>query len=190
MQHRRLEPTGLAKPGKSRGLTGTGPHLARLQEAGRVFGLVQNWTNAFVRSEPGLQADYPDALLILLRTIQLSVYLFNIHQCTFCEFRACFQEVAKLADMVWEVVQEMHFHKVEIGYVNKMLYNLDKICVLSSSMRRRFASTERLFQVTSLFHSSCLRKVTCTFNASVTCFVDLLTRNWVNTSWWQSNTSR
>jgi len=35
-QNRRLEPTGLAKPGKIGGLTGTGPGLDRQESAGRI----------------------------------------------------------------------------------------------------------------------------------------------------------
>jgi hypothetical protein len=36
-QNRRLELTGVVKPGESRGLTGTGPGFARQESAGRVF---------------------------------------------------------------------------------------------------------------------------------------------------------
>jgi len=36
--NRRLELTGLAKPGETRGLTGTGPCLVRQESAGWVFG--------------------------------------------------------------------------------------------------------------------------------------------------------
>jgi hypothetical protein len=44
-QNRRLEPTGLAKPSETRGLTGMGPGLALQESAGRVFwmGLEPNW---------------------------------------------------------------------------------------------------------------------------------------------------
>jgi hypothetical protein len=42
-----LEPTGLAKPGKPRGLSGTGPGLARQDAAGQVFGRVWNRTEPF-----------------------------------------------------------------------------------------------------------------------------------------------
>jgi len=44
MQDRRLGPTGLAKPGKTRGLTGMGPGLARQEAAGRGFGQFWNRT--------------------------------------------------------------------------------------------------------------------------------------------------
>jgi len=57
-------------------------------------------------------------------TIQLSVRLFKIHHRFFWEFRAYIYEVAKLADMVREVVQEMHLYKVEIQFVDKMLCNI------------------------------------------------------------------
>jgi len=66
-QNRRLEPTGLAKPGETRGLTGTGPGLAREESAGRVFGRFWNRTDPFLRSKPGPLAGYPDPLLTLTR---------------------------------------------------------------------------------------------------------------------------
>jgi len=37
-QNGRLEPTGLAKPGKTCALTGTGPGLAQRDTEGQVFG--------------------------------------------------------------------------------------------------------------------------------------------------------
>jgi hypothetical protein len=51
--NRRLEPTGLAEPGETRGLTGTGPGLARQESAGRVFGPFGNRTDQFLRPKPG-----------------------------------------------------------------------------------------------------------------------------------------
>jgi len=65
-QNRRLEPTGLAKTGKTRGLTCSGAGLARQAAAGRVFGRVWNRTEQFFRSEPGPLAGYPDPLLTLI----------------------------------------------------------------------------------------------------------------------------
>ena len=65
-QNRRLDPTGLAKPGETRGLTGMGQCLARQASAGRVFARVWNRTDAFLRSSPGPLAGYPDPLLTLL----------------------------------------------------------------------------------------------------------------------------
>jgi len=64
-RNRRKEPTGLAKRGETRSLTGTGPGLARQEAAGRVFGRVWNRTDPFLRSKPGLVAGYPDPLLTL-----------------------------------------------------------------------------------------------------------------------------
>jgi len=64
-QNRRLEPTGQAKPGETRGLTGTGPGLARQESAGRVFVRFWNRTDPFLRSKPGPLAGYPDPLLTL-----------------------------------------------------------------------------------------------------------------------------
>ena len=65
MQNRRLEPTGLDQPGETRGLTGTGPGLAREESAGRVFARVWNRTDPSLRSNPGQLAGYPDSLLTL-----------------------------------------------------------------------------------------------------------------------------
>ena len=53
MQNRTLEWSGLAKPGKTRGLTGTGPGLARQYSAGRVSGRFWNWTDPFLQAKPG-----------------------------------------------------------------------------------------------------------------------------------------
>jgi hypothetical protein len=63
MQNHILEPTGLAKPGETRGLTGTGPGLARQESAGRVFELVWNRTDIYLKSNMGPLAGYPDPLL-------------------------------------------------------------------------------------------------------------------------------
>jgi len=52
-QNRRLEPTGLAKPGETHGLTGKGPGLACQQSAGWVFGRFWNRTDPFLLSKPG-----------------------------------------------------------------------------------------------------------------------------------------
>jgi hypothetical protein len=65
-QSQRLETTGLAKPGETRGLTGTGPGLARQHSAGRVIGRVWNRTDQVYRSKPGPLAGYPDTLLTLI----------------------------------------------------------------------------------------------------------------------------
>jgi len=64
-QNRRLEPTGLAKPAKSRGLTGMGQCFTRQESAGQVFGRFWNWTDPFLQSKPGPLAGYPDTLLTL-----------------------------------------------------------------------------------------------------------------------------
>jgi hypothetical protein len=64
-QNRRLEPTGLAKTGETRRLTGTGPGLARHESASRVFARFCNRTDPFMRSKPGPLAGYLDPLLTL-----------------------------------------------------------------------------------------------------------------------------
>jgi len=57
---------GLAKPGKTRGLTGTGPGMACQDAVGRVVGSVSNQTELLYQSEPGLLAGYPDLLLTVV----------------------------------------------------------------------------------------------------------------------------
>jgi len=64
-QNWRLELTGLAKCSKTRGLMGTGLGLAYQGSAGRVFGLVRNQSDPFLRSKPGLLAGYLDPLSTL-----------------------------------------------------------------------------------------------------------------------------
>ena len=64
-QNRRLEATGLAKPGETCGLMGTGPGLAGQESAGQVFGRFWNRTDRFLRSKHGPLASYPDPLLTL-----------------------------------------------------------------------------------------------------------------------------
>lgn len=54
----------------------------------------------------------------------LSVYVVKIHHCSFWEFSACISEVAKLSDMVREVVKEMHLQKVEIRFGHMVLCNV------------------------------------------------------------------
>ena len=56
--------------------------------------------------------------------IQLLVNLFMIHHRSFWEFKAYIEKVPKLADVVGEVVQDLHHQKVEIEFVDKMLRNL------------------------------------------------------------------
>ena len=56
-------------------------------------------------------------------TIRLSVRLFTINHHSFWEFRAYISEVEKLADMVREVVQEIHLHTDQIQLVEEMLCN-------------------------------------------------------------------
>jgi hypothetical protein len=55
---------GIAKPGKTHGLTGTGPDLARQDGLGCVFGHFWNLTKSFLWSKPGQLAGYPDMMLI------------------------------------------------------------------------------------------------------------------------------
>ena len=64
-QNRRLNPTGLVKPGETCWLTGTSQDLAHQQSAGQDFGRVWKRTDPFLRSKPGLLAGYPNPLLTL-----------------------------------------------------------------------------------------------------------------------------
>jgi len=64
--NRRLEPTGRAKSGKTRGLTGQWMGLAHQDTAGQVFGWVWNWTEPLLQPNPGPLAGFPDSLLTLL----------------------------------------------------------------------------------------------------------------------------
>ena len=67
IQNRTLEPTGLANCGKTRGLMGTGPGLARQDSAGRVFRCVCNRTDSLLRGKHGSLAGYPDPLPTLIK---------------------------------------------------------------------------------------------------------------------------
>jgi len=53
MQNQRLELTGLAKPGKSHGLTGTRLGLAGQKAGGQVSGVVWDRSDPFLGSKPG-----------------------------------------------------------------------------------------------------------------------------------------
>jgi len=65
MQNRRLDPTGLAKPGETRGLMGMRPNLERQEAAGGVSGRFWNQTEQFFQTKPGPLAGYPDPFLSL-----------------------------------------------------------------------------------------------------------------------------
>jgi len=65
-QNRRLDRTGLAKPGETRRLRVTGPGLAPQESAGRVFGQFRNRTDPFLRPKPGPLVGFPDLLLQLV----------------------------------------------------------------------------------------------------------------------------
>ena len=49
------------------------------------------------------------------------VCLFKIHHRSFWEFSSCIYEVAKLADMVREVIQQMHLDNIENRFVHEMI---------------------------------------------------------------------
>jgi hypothetical protein len=54
----------------------------------------------------------------------LFVLLLITNQCSLWEYRPCVPGVAKHANMICDVVQEIMFHKVDIWLVNMMLCNL------------------------------------------------------------------
>jgi len=74
---------GLAKPGETASLTGTGPGWAHQQSAGRVFGRVWNRTDPFLRSKPGPLVGYPDPLLTLVKE-HLKVLSEHLRNTSFC----------------------------------------------------------------------------------------------------------
>jgi hypothetical protein len=84
-QNRRFDPTGLAKPGKTHQLTGTGTRLGHQESAGRVFGWVWNRTDPFLRSKPGPLAGYPDRLLTLITSIRIELCNLTV-ECIKIEF--------------------------------------------------------------------------------------------------------
>jgi hypothetical protein len=57
-------------------------------------------------------------------TAQLSIQLIKIDHYSLWEFRAWMLEVAKLVDMVREVVPERHLHTDEIQSDHKMLWKI------------------------------------------------------------------
>jgi len=59
----RLDLAGQAKPGKTRGLMGTGTGLALQGAAVRVFGRFGNRTEPLIPAKPAPLAGYPDPLL-------------------------------------------------------------------------------------------------------------------------------
>lgn len=68
-QNLRLEPMGLAKPGKAHGLMGIGPRLIYHDPLGQVFRWFWNHTATFLLSEHGPLVGYPDPLLTLVTVV-------------------------------------------------------------------------------------------------------------------------
>jgi hypothetical protein len=58
----RQEQTSLAKPGKTRGLKGTGTGVARQAAPGRIVGRLWSQTKPYCQFKPGPLAGYPDLL--------------------------------------------------------------------------------------------------------------------------------
>jgi len=78
MQSCKLDPTGLARPGETGGLTGMGQGFNHQEAEGWVFGLFWNQTKPFFWSKPGPLASYLDPLLTLCR--MQAVYLIREEQ--------------------------------------------------------------------------------------------------------------
>jgi len=76
-QNRRCELMGLAKPGKTRGLTGTDPGSARQEAVPWVWCWFRHWTELFAGSSPGLLAGYLESLLPLDTSITLADILIG-----------------------------------------------------------------------------------------------------------------
>jgi len=71
IQNRRLDLTGLTKPGETCGLMGTGPPVDRQEAAGRVVRHFWKRIKPFFRYKPRLLASYPYPLLTLRDTLEL-----------------------------------------------------------------------------------------------------------------------
>jgi hypothetical protein len=67
MEIRRLDASGLPKPGETGRLTDTGPGWTRQESPALDFGRVWNSTNQCLRTKPVPLARYPDPLLTLHR---------------------------------------------------------------------------------------------------------------------------
>jgi len=96
-----------------------------------------------------------------LLKIVLWVRLFTIHHRSFWELSTGNDQVTKLADMNREVVQEMHFHQVEIRSVDRILCNfwLDLRIFLISTMtlcHHRNIVPSRVSLLFLLYFESCL----------------------------------
>jgi hypothetical protein len=68
---------GLAKPGEPCGLTVMCQDLDRQESAGRVFGRVWNFTELFLRSEPGPVANTNNVNTPKTRSLQ-STFVFTV----------------------------------------------------------------------------------------------------------------
>jgi hypothetical protein len=66
-QNQILEPTALAKPSETHGLTGTGPGLPFQESGSWVVGWILNRTDPVQRSTPGPLAGFTDPLQTLFQ---------------------------------------------------------------------------------------------------------------------------
>jgi len=107
-QNRRLEPTGLAKPGETCELMGTGPGLARHESVDRVVGQVWNRSDPFLWCKPAPLVGYLDQLLTLL------ILLFLCHLTVTCRIKlnvlAMLQCDLDSRTFTW-YVRPLHMHR-------------------------------------------------------------------------------
>jgi hypothetical protein len=80
----------------------------------------------------------------MIRTLLL---LFQIHDHSFWKFRACILEVLKLADIVQEVIQEMHLHIIEIKFVSIMLCTFSLNLSLILTKTNTHGSGKKIFAI-------------------------------------------
>jgi len=127
IQNRSLDLMGLAKPGKTRGLTGMGLGLDPQEVVGRVFGRFWNWAEQFSLAKPGPVSNITckeEADILLL----ISVLIIII---TFIEYiRIIFW------DCLWfpsRLVEDMFDNEYDI------------VLFVLSSLREEYKKEDRLF---------------------------------------------
>jgi len=95
MQIQRLELTGQADPGKTRGLMYTGSGLVHQEAVGLPWRKIWNWTELFFQSKPEPVVGYQDPLLILVYTA-----FRNIHFLLQCPPSTCVTSIVFLVSSV------------------------------------------------------------------------------------------
>jgi len=190
-RNRRLEPTGLAKPVETRGLTGTGPGLARQESPGRVFGSVWNRTDPFLRSKPGPLAGYPDPLLTLLwyytdsdlggeaatskSTSGIVIYALRAHVFWTLKKQCLVARSMMLVEMIAPA-----YTKVESDWLRGLISEIR----IGSSITRHMLKDGRAALQLSTWAASNL--IAGTYDSSTTQFMKLLPQARLRSSMWQA----